>query len=394
NPSTISIAGLPASSTGYDVYVYTDGDNAASTNTGTYTISGAGITSTSVKASDAANINFSGTFTLAINSNGNYVKFSSIQATAFTITATPTTASDNVLRAPVNGIQIVPSPASMTARAVSINFVGSGTAMGASESAGVVARTHWNNATNNVSSAPLALKDETGVSNGATVTWTSDNNWAVPITDTAGDVRMMRGYLDTGSQNPSTISIAGLPASSTGYDVYVYTDGDNAASTNTGTYTISGAGIASTSVKASDAANINFSGTFTLAINSNGNYVKFGSIQATAFTITATPTTASDNLLRAPVNGIQIVPSSAAVTYTVSGQITLSGAGLGGVTVALSGASTAATTTSSTGNYSFAGLGPGTYTVTPSRGGYAFTPPSRTFTSISSSQTANFTATA
>jgi hypothetical protein len=102
------VAGLPASSTGYDIYVYTDGDNETATVTGTYQLSGSGITTTSFTATDLPNTNFSGTFQQAINSAGNYVKFTAIQATAFTITAIPTTASDGVLRAPVNGIQIVP----------------------------------------------------------------------------------------------------------------------------------------------------------------------------------------------------------------------------------------------------------------------------------------------
>ena len=59
-------------------------------------------------------------------------------------------------------------------RAVSINF-GDTTTMGASESAGVVAKTSWNSVTGNTRSTPLALKDETGASNGATATWTADS---------------------------------------------------------------------------------------------------------------------------------------------------------------------------------------------------------------------------
>ena len=308
NPITVNVAGLPASSTGYDVYVYIDGDNETDNIVGKYTISGAGLTTTSINATDAANTNFSGSFIQASNSNGNYVKFSAVQATAFTLTATPVSGSGGVLRSPVNGIQIVPAPAAGTARAVSIDFVGSGTAMAASESAGVVAKTNWNSATNNVSSAPLALKDETGAGNGATVTWSSDNNWALPITDAAGNVRMMRGYLDNGSQNPITVNVAGLPASSTGYDVYVYIDGDNETDNIVGKYTISGAGLTTTSINATDAANTNFSGSFIQASNSNGNYVKFSAVQATAFTLTATPTSTSSGGLRAPVNGIQVIP--------------------------------------------------------------------------------------
>src|SRR6185312_8404831 len=165
NPTVVNVAGLPASSTGYDIYVYTDGDNPSTTRTATYSISGAGITTTTITAIDPANVNFSGTFTQANNSNGNYVKFSSIQATGFTITARPVSSSaDTFLRAPINGIQVVPSPAT-SLRALSINF-GDSTAMGASESAGVVGKTNWNNAANNASSAPLALRDETGAISG------------------------------------------------------------------------------------------------------------------------------------------------------------------------------------------------------------------------------------
>ncbi|HZQ50809.1 MAG TPA: hypothetical protein VFB14_01365, partial [Bryobacteraceae bacterium] len=69
---------------------------------------GPGITATSFTVTDSSNTNFNGTFQQALNSAGNYVKFSGIQATAFALTATPTSASDGVLRAPVNGIQIVP----------------------------------------------------------------------------------------------------------------------------------------------------------------------------------------------------------------------------------------------------------------------------------------------
>jgi hypothetical protein len=115
---------------------------------------------------------------------------------------------------------------------------------------------------------------------------------------------MMRGYIDTLNQTSTTVNVSGLPVSSTGYDIYVYTDGDNATATKTATYQLSGSGITTTSITATDPANTNFNGTFTQAINSAGNYVKFTSIQATAFTITAIPNTASNGILRAPFNGI------------------------------------------------------------------------------------------
>ncbi len=48
---------------------------------------------------------------------------------------------------------------------------------------------------------------------------------------------------------------------------------------------------------------------------------------------------------------------------------------VGGATVDLSGDASASTTADGSGNYSFGGLANGSYTVTPSLAGYAFTPP-------------------
>ena len=193
---------------------------------------------------------------------------------------------------------------------ISIDFVGTGPAMGATESAGVVAKTNWNNATGASRTTPLALKDETGATTTATITWTSNNAWSTPITDQPGNRRMMKGYLDQKSQSATTVTVAGLPVAP--YDVYVYADGDNAAVTRTGGYRISGAGITTTTINLTDAANANFNATFTQANNSTGNYVKFSNITPSGggFTLTATPGASSNGTKRAPVNGIQIVPTA------------------------------------------------------------------------------------
>jgi hypothetical protein len=62
-------------------------------------------------------------------------------------------------------------------------------------------------------------------------------------------------------------------------------------------------------------------------------------------------------------------PSS---TYTVAG--TIAGAGGPGATVTLSGAGSATTTADPSGNFSFSGLANGSYVVTPTESGYAYTP--------------------
>src|ERR1017187_1510820 len=91
------------------------------------------------------------------------------------------------------------------------------------------------------------------------------------------------------------------------------------------------------------------------------------------------------------------VPATPSTLFTVSlcpaisGQVTLSGSGLSGVTMALSGSQSAFTATNGSGNYSFTVPG-GNYTVTPSLNGYTFNPPGQTFNNLSGNQTANFAA--
>ena len=87
----MSVAGLP--SRDYDVYVYADGDNKGYYRTASYAIAGPNITATSVNVVDLPQTNFSGTFTEAAGSSGNYVRFR-IKGTAFTVTATPGTSTE------------------------------------------------------------------------------------------------------------------------------------------------------------------------------------------------------------------------------------------------------------------------------------------------------------
>ncbi|MDP9052706.1 MAG: putative Ig domain-containing protein [Acidobacteriota bacterium] len=211
--------------------------------------------------------------------------------------------------------------------AISIDFVGNGTAMAATETAGVVTKSNWNSAVGASSSSPLALVTETGSATGASVQWTSDGGWGTSISDLAGNNRMMRGYLDAGN-NPSSVTVNGLVAGV--YDVYAYVDGDNGGSSRTGNYQIKGPGITTASINLVDAPNVNFNGTMVQANNSAGNYVLFGRISVgSSFTLTATPG-AADWAPRAPLNGIQIVPSvpDFSVSVTPSSQAIVPGGSL------------------------------------------------------------------
>jgi hypothetical protein len=84
---------------------------------------------------------------------------------------------------------------------------------------------------------------------------------------------------------------------------------------------------------------------------------------------------------------IGIIPS--AKSFSISGTISPASSG---TTVTLGGTASAATTTSATGAYSFTGLANGSYTVTPSRAGMAFTPSNKSVTINGANQTGvNFT---
>jgi hypothetical protein len=205
------------------------------------------------------------------------------------------------------GVTLVVSTAVSGPRVISVQFVGSGAPMASTEVAGVIAKSNWNRPQVGTPNSSLALVDETGASTGAIVTWTSDNLFNLNIVDQAGNFRMMRGYLDDRFGSPTTVTVSGLPSNANGYDVYVYADGSNRSASRTGNYQISGTGITTTTVSLTDAPNTDFSGTFTQANNSNGNYVKF-TVNAMGFKLTATPGAASDGTPRSPVNAIQIVP--------------------------------------------------------------------------------------
>jgi hypothetical protein len=74
----------------------------------------------------------------------------------------------------------------------------------------------------------------------------------------------------------------------------------------------------------------------------------------------------------------------------ISGQVTVGGVGLSGVTVSLNGTLSGSTVTGASGNYSFSGLtSGGTYTVSASLLGYSFSS-AVTLTNLNANQTANF----
>ena len=278
--------------------------------TGTVSLGVSGLPSGATAAFSPTSISSSGTSSLTVTTSGS----TPIGSSVLTITAT-----SGALMHSTTATLNVSSSSSGFSNAISIDFVGSDVPMGSSEYAGVISKSHWNNAAGAANSSGLALVDETGAATSAVATWGADNIWQEPITDQPGNVRMMKGYLDNGNQDTTKVTVTGLPSDPNGYNVYVYAQGASGNSTNTGIYQISGAGI--TTISTNLTYNSNFNGTFTQATASNpiGNYVIFTVPNVSGFTLSAIPSTASNGYKRAPVNGMQIVPLSPPnPTFTVS----------------------------------------------------------------------------
>jgi len=130
-------------------------------------------------------------------------------------------------------------------------------------------------------------------------------------------------------------------------------------------------------------------GTGSAITDTSGNY-SFSGVHSGDCTITPTLAGFSFNPLSqvvTVVNGNASAPDFAATsippatpsTFTLSGAITLNGAGLSGVTVSITGAGVGSIATGANGAYSFVGVRNGNYVITPSIPGYSFTPSSATF---------------
>jgi len=162
----------------------------------------------------------------------------------------------------------------------------------------------------------------------------------------------------------------------------------------TPTYSVSGTVTAgSTGVPA---IHVNLAGgavNKTISTDSHGNY-NFTNIAAGSYTITPSAIGCTFSPLDIPVTvSANSTGNNFSVTFTISGKVTVSGAGdPSSVTVTLSGPSgTVTTATDGSGNYSFSSLSQGTYTVTPTKLAYTLSPSKRTVSVKSAGTiTANF----
>jgi Big-like domain-containing protein/carboxypeptidase family protein/beta-propeller repeat-containing protein/IPT/TIG domain-containing protein len=218
-------------------------------------------------------------------------------------------------------------------------------------------------------------------------------------TDTANAIALdsadnayIAGY--TASSNYPTAN-ALRPANGGGNDVFV------SKITNLNGYSISGR-VADDSGIGRSGVTVSITGTQSTSTltDANGNY-SFANLPA-AGNYTLNPSLAAFTFVPTSQT-VNSLSSNQTVNFTIqifkiTGHVTDgTGAAVSGATLSLTGAQTASTQTDSTGSYSFSNLPIGNYTVTPAKSDdlltYTFAPPSRSYTNMSSSQVADFTAT-
>ena len=250
------------------------------------------------------------------------ITWASVPAGNHTLQAVATTASGLASATeivPVAALDYTQAPSYTDA--ISIDFVShSATPMAPAEIAGVEPRADWNQAGIANSGALTGLADQNGQATTAQVAWSAPNTFATGIADQAGNNRMMKGYLDDNNTVPNSVSVSGLPAAFNLYDVIVYFDGANGTATRASNYRFTSLGKGGkvqgcaaeaeegSVVTGMDTAGADFSGTFIQASGgSAGNYVKFLNCTGTSFSLEPVHAGSSDNQVRAPINGIEIL---------------------------------------------------------------------------------------
>ena len=144
----------------------------------------------------------------------------------------------------------------------------------------------------------------------------------------------------------------------------------------------SGCAISSVSGTATATATTGAGGTYTISGLANGSYTVTPSLTGKIFTPNSLSVTVSGTNMTAQNF---VAANNTALTYSISG--TISGAP-SGMRIALTGGSTGSTVTSTGGTYTFTGLLPGTYTLTPSSTSFTFVPTSTSVTIVAGDVTA------
>jgi hypothetical protein len=210
--------------------------------------------------------------------------------------------------------------------AISIHWVNDGNGGGGpgftalfmdpSEIAGVIPKANWNQA-----DGPTGYNQPLNDSNGVAlasgfVSWEGSNTWSTLVPDAPGDARMMGSYLDSNNTRTNFVVVTGISAAITGtYDLYIYSNGDQASRHGQFTVMTSGGNDAPfggmLTQSCSDTALFDPAKGFIqdMQDGNGGNYIKFTGLSGDGLVILASSydPISQTNGVRAPINGIQIV---------------------------------------------------------------------------------------
>lgn len=182
------------------------------------------------------------------------------------------------------------------------------------ETAGVIPAANWNDAPDKQGWI-TQLIDNRGEKTEASIHWSGGlPPWTnVEVTETSGNAKMMKGYLDCNESTPTTIALAGLEKVFGGkpYDLIIYTDGQNGGATRASSFT-----IGAKTLFATDPGKTSFKDSFDECIEAEyesvpapGNYVRFHQLTDDTVNLEVRPGPSQDPWPRGVICGIQIVPS-------------------------------------------------------------------------------------
>ncbi len=313
------------------------------------TLTALGAAQPPVITSTAATGAFGGTFSFAVVASNTPTGFSatglpaglSINPTTGVISGTPLAAgSFTATITATNAAGSTSAPLTISVpKVVGVNLRAYNTyGMNATDVAGVVRATHWNNlvgpATTGETVSTTALTDNLGLPvNGMSVTYTAGTTGgsytnsgtlkfgtdAVTVNPATNDPNLYSSAFDQYDTTPSTLSVTGIPYSNYDLVVYVYDGGANqggVVTANGQTLAIRG-GVGNPDVNGNgyvaSTDSVNTSGTAV----QQGNYVRFSGLSGN-LTATFLATNMGSSTLRLKIAGFQIFGNDAAPAPTTA----------------------------------------------------------------------------
>jgi hypothetical protein len=277
----------------YDVYVYGACDAAGRNATFALTPTGGAASYKSLQTQSNASAwtestnTWDGTGSAPTLPVANYVKFTGLTAGSFNLKF------GGVGNVGLNGVQIVQTtPASYSG--FGLQFVGSGTALAATDSAGVpaVAQAHWQSLTGATFSS-LAIMDKNGSATTATLSGGADGSYwsGSAFTSGSANAKLASGELFDGDINSEThsLTVSSIPYGH--YDVYVYAACDAAGRNATFALTPTGGSASYKSLQTQSNGSAwtestnTWNGSGTAPSLPVANYVKFTGLTASSFNL-------------------------------------------------------------------------------------------------------------